>query len=311
MSGLLTILLPTFGLIGLGYAAAQARLLTERASDGLTEYIFVIAIPALIFSTIASSHPSGENPWGYWISYFSGVAVAWISAIITARRVFGRNKQTAAIHGFAAAQSNTVLVGVPVILNAYGNQGATPLFLLLAIHLPIMMTVASILIETSVTGTGRIDLVKRLAKTIFTHPIVLALIAGYLAKVTAFAPSGQIKDVLDTLAATASPCALISMGLALKRYGLKGDVGPVLSISFQKLLVHPFIVWVLAFHVLHVQPVWAGVAVLFAAMPSGVNAYLIAARYKSGERATSAAIALSTALSIFTVSLWLWVLGVV
>jgi predicted permease len=57
-------------------------------------------------------------------------------------------------------------------------------------------------------------------------------------------------------------------------------------------------------------PAWVGVAVLFAACPSGVNAYLFAERYGEGVALASSAIALSTALGVVTTLLWLQVLGV-
>jgi predicted permease len=53
--------------------------------------------------------------------------------------------------------------------------------------------------------------------------------------------------------------------------------------------------------------VWAGVATLFAAMPTGVNAYLFAARYRVGETLASSAIALSTVLALGTTLFWVWV----
>ena len=121
----------------------------------------------------------------------------------------------------------------------------------------------------------------------------------------------MVKSLVDQLAATASPCALIAMGLALQRFGFVSDLKAVAAISALKLILHPLIVWLLAFHVLPVPPVWAGVAVLFAAMPCGINAYLIAARYKVAEPTASAAVAVSTALSVISVSGWLWVLGAV
>lgn len=309
MSNLLAIVLPTFGLIVLGYAAGRLRLLGDHAGDGLSDYVFLIAVPALIFRTLANGAAPSENPWGYWIAYFGGVAVVWTIAGLLARRAFSRGKAEAAIHGFAAAQSNTVLVGVPLILNVYGDSGATPLFLLLAIHLPIMMSTATLLIETAGSGGVSFGVAARLARIIVTHPIILALAAGLGAQEFGYRPTGAVGSVVDQLAATASPCALIAMGLALKRFGFLGDLRAVLAISALKLVAHPFVVWALAFHALGVPPVWAGVAVLFAAMPCGVNAYLIAARYRVAETTASAAVAVSTALSVVTVSLWLVVLG--
>ena len=57
-------------------------------------------------------------------------------------------------------------------------------------------------------------------------------------------------------------------------------------------------------------PVWAGVAVLFASCPSGINAYLFAERYNEGVALASSAVTLSTILALGTTLLWLYVLGV-
>ncbi|GLK81602.1 AEC family transporter [Methylopila turkensis] len=311
MSQLIAIVLPTFGLIALGFIAAHLKLLGDRAGDGLSDYVFLIAVPALIFRTLVGGGPIGDNPWGYWVAYFAGVAVVWTLGMLFATRLFGRDRREAAIHGFASGQSNTVLVGVPLILQAYGDAGATPLFLLLAIHLPIMMSTAALLIEAASSEGRKLKIATGLARTIVTHPIILALAAGVAAKSAGVQPTGAALSIVDQLAATASPCALVAMGVALKRYGMLSDRLPVLAISGLKLVLHPFLVWVLAVHILPVPPVWAGVAVLFAAMPCGINAYLVAARYKVGERTASAAVAVSTALSVVTVSGWLWVLGLV
>jgi malonate transporter len=309
MSNLLAIVLPTFGLIALGYAAGRLRLLGDRAGDGLSDYVMLIAVPSLIFRTLSTGSVPADNPYGYWIAYFAGVAAVWAAAMVAASRLFGRDRREAAVHGFSAAQSNTVLVGVPLILAVYGEAGATPLFLLLAIHLPIMMTAAALLIETAGVEARAGTVAKRLARTLATHPIVLALLAGIAVQRLGHPPTGVVKAVIDQLAATASPCALIAMGLALKRFGFVNDLKAVALISALKLVVHPFLVWLLAFHLLDVPPVWAGVAVLFAAMPCGINAYLIAARYRAGEPTASSAVAVSTALSIATVSVWLVIIG--
>lgn len=311
MAQLLVIILPTFGLIGLGWLAGQLKLLGDRAGDGLSDYVFLIAVPSLIFRTLSTSGAPADSAWGYWISYFGGVAVVWIVAMVLALRLFGRDRKEAAIHGFSAGQSNTVLVGVPLILNVYGDEGAVPLFLLLAIHLPIMMSAAATLIETAGAEGKGWSIALRLGRTIVTHPIIIALVAGLLAQRFDFRATGAAKELIDQLAATASPCALVAMGLALKRFGFVSDLKAVATISALKLVAHPFLVWLLAFHVLPVPPVWAGVAVLFAAMPCGINAYLIAARYRTAEATASAAVAVSTALSVLTVSGWLFVLGAV
>jgi predicted permease len=76
-----------------------------------------------------------------------------------------------------------------------------------------------------------------------------------------------------------------------------------------KLVIHPLAVWVLAFHVFTMPPAYAGVATLFAAMPVGINAYLLASRYKTETGVVAAAVMLSTLLAIVTTIVWLTILG--
>ncbi|MGQ3676610.1 AEC family transporter [Xanthobacter sp. TB0139] len=301
------ILLPIFGLIAVGYGAARSGLMSERASDGLAEFVFNVAVPVLIFKTLSDAHLPDAQPWGYWIAYFSGAFFVFALAMLAARKLFGRNHDEAVIHGFTAGQANTVFVGVPLILSAYGEAGAVPLFLLLAIHLPVMMVAATLLLEggaSFATSATR----RRLLKALAFNPILLGIYAGGLAQMTGVSVSGVPRDMIDMIAAAATPCALISLGLSLKRYGIGGDLRPPLLISTLKLLVHPLAVFLLTL-LLPMPPVWAGVAVLFAAMPSGVNGYLLAQRYGLGVHIATSAVSLSTLLSVFTIAIWLYVLG--
>ena len=302
LAALLTVL-PVFGLIALGYGARWTRILRESTGEGLSDFVFVLAVPCLLFKTLATAAIPAAQPWGYWISYFTGLAVVWLIAQLVASRVFGRKGPELVVSGFAAAQSNTVFVGIPMILKAYGEAGAVPLGLLLVIHLPVTMTVATVLAE------GRTASFALLIRRLFSHPLILGILLGAAARpVVGYLPT-PFWTIVDLLAATAVPCALISLGIALRRYGLASGIGLPVVLSTLKLIVHPLIVLVLATQVFDMPSVWAGVAVLFAACPCGINAYLFAERYRQGMADASSAIALSTALSLFTTIGWLTWLG--
>ena len=70
----------------------------------------------------------------------------------------------------------------------------------------------------------------------------------------------------------------------------------------------PGLVLLLAWYVIPMPPIWAKIAVLASACPTGVNAYLVAARFRTGEALASNAITLSTGLAVISVSLWLHVM---
>lgn len=300
----LLVVLPVFGLIGLGYVARWTKLVRETTGEGLSDFVFVLAVPCLLFRTLAKADIPASQPWGYWISYFTGLTIVWALAMLIAHRVFSRKGPELVVSGFAAAQSNTVFVGVPMILKAYGDAGAVPLGLLLAIHLPVTMTAATLLAE------GRSASLKMMARRLFTHPIIIGILLGSAVRpVIGFIPA-PVWTLVDLLAGAAVPCALISLGIAMRRYGLESGLGLPAVLSALKLGLNPLIVYLLATRVFEMPAHWSGVAVLFAACPCGINAYLFAERYRQGVADASSAIALSTMLSLFTTAAWLTWLGV-
>jgi malonate transporter and related proteins len=300
----LAIVLPVFGLIGVGYGARRTGLLTDRTGEGLSEFVFALAVPCLIFRTLVRAEIPAVQPWGYWVSYFAGVAVVWALAMIVGQRFFKLSGTASVVAGFSAGQANTVLVGIPMILKAYGDEGAVPLFLLIAVHLPVTMTLATVLAEGR--EASALAILLRLAR----HPIILGILAGTACRPLSPWVPAPLWQVVDLIGGAAIPCALIGMGIALRRYGLDAGWKLPLVISALKLVLHPLVVLLLATQVFDMPRAWAGVAVLFAACPSGINAYLFAERYGEGIAVASSAVALSTALALGTIILWLQVLGV-
>ncbi|MEM1288909.1 MAG: AEC family transporter [Pseudomonadota bacterium] len=304
---LLSIVLPVFGLIALGFLIAKLGLLKDAVGEGLSDFVFMVAVPSLLFKTLATADVPEASPWAYWAVYFIAVTIVWISASFSVTRLFGRDGPTGTVAGFSAAQSNTVLIGIPLILTTFGEAGRVPIFLLIAIHLPIMMTVATLSIELR-AGQRKplLETLKGLGRSIFTHPIILGILAGLLWRMTGFEIPAIPFQILEALGSTAVPCALFAAGMALKQYGIAGDVRITALISVAKLLLHPALVFLLGAFVFDLPQVWLGTAVLFAACPSGINAYLLANRYGTGIRIASSSIALSTGFALVSVTFWLW-----
>lgn len=303
-----SLILPIFGIIIIGWAAAATGWLSDKVADGLSEYVFSLAVPALIVSTLTRADTAGDILPSYWIAYFGGTAVAWTICTLIARRVLQKSRREALLQGAASSQSNTIFVGVPLILQVYGDEGSVPLFMLLAVHLPVMMGVAMVLIESDSDSNPAARLLK-LAKVLGRNPILLSLVVGGAMRYAGIHLSGIPGGLVESLGASASTCALLSLGMAMTRYHVRAGLSGATVITAVKLLLHPLLVWLLAFHVLSMPPAFAGVATLFAAMPTGINAYLIAARYREGEAAISSAVVLTTFLSLGSLALWLYVLG--
>ena len=55
------------------------------SGKGITLFVFNVAIPALLFKTVATMEPQQAAPWGLWLAFFGGLAITWICAAFVAR----------------------------------------------------------------------------------------------------------------------------------------------------------------------------------------------------------------------------------
>jgi len=83
----------------------------------------------------------------------------------------------------------------------------------------------------------------------------------------------------------------------------------VTELMLIKLLAHPALAALLLFGVLDVSHQAAAIGVLAASLPSASNTFIIAERYRVDARDISAAILVGTFVSLFSVSLVIWALG--
>jgi malonate transporter len=316
MLDIINIILPVFALIGLGYLVAVTRLLTMDVSEAVAKFVFVIAIPALLMKTMATADFSGANPWIFWAAYFSGVAIVWLLARIIIFNLFGRDQRSAVIAGVAAGFSNIVLTGIPIINRAYGEEGVAILLLLVAIHMPVMMTASTLLMEQAVRADGiekspynLKGLLTNITKNLITNPIIMGIIAGLIWRISTIPYSGLLADTAATMGATAGPLALFSVGMSLNKYGIKSNLLQGSLLASLSLIIFPAVVYVLTIYMFHLPVDWARVAVISAALPTGVNAYLFATHFKVAEGLATNTIILTILGSIVTLSFWLWVMS--
>ena len=306
MEQTVAIVLPVFGLIGVGYAIAWSRLLSDATGDALADFVFTIAVPVLIFRTIATADFSAGEPWRLWLPFYAAFFLSWIAGTILIRRVFGRDHRAGVVAGLASSYGNTVLIGLPLMLAAFGQAGAVPLALIIAVHMPLMMGASAIMIERAERLDGVAEAhgdgwsaARNVVTHLVTNPIIIGIVIGVLWWLLHLPLGGIAGDMVGQVASIASPLSLIAMGMSLKRYGIARNVPAGLALAALKLILMPGMVLLFTL-VIPMPPVWAKAAVLAAALPTGVNSYIVASRFRTGEALASNAIAISTGLAVFT-----------
>jgi malonate transporter and related proteins len=303
MSSVLTTILPVFGLIALGYICARTNFIGAAAGQGLSQVVFNLAMPALLFRTVAVIDQQSLSPWPLWAALFGGIAVVWVATTILTQTT-SLIAAVPASASMGAAFGNLAMLGLPLALAHFGDRAALPVGLILSIHAPILWLAAVLHIESS--GHGQMPsvmaVIRQLANQLIRNPIVLALLLGTFWRVTGLGLHPVPDRFLEMLGEAGVPMALVALGLTLAGYSLKGQWKGIITLMTLKLLCLPVVVWLIARYVVMLDPFWTHIALMLAAMPTGANAYLFAQRYDSGTAPVSGAIAVGTALSLLTLS---------
>ena len=311
MTDILAIVLPVFGLIGIGAAIAWTKVLSHSAGDALSEFVFVVAIPLLIFRIVATADFSGISAWRLWLAFFAAFAVSWAVGTLLTRRLFGRDARAGLVAGLAAGYGNTTLIGLPLAIAAFGADGSVPMALIIAVQLPIMMTVVALLMVRAERldgiGSGPANpsaVAQSIVENLLANPIVIGMVAGVAWRLSGIVLSGLVADLVNRLADVASTLALFAMGMTLRKYGVRGRVIAGLVLTFLKLMLMPAVVLALALLV-GLPSFAAKVVVIAAACPTGVTPFLVAGRFRTGEGLASTTITISTILAVVSVAFWL------
>ena len=311
MSVLIDIIVPVFGVVGLGFFAARRGWITESGADGLAAFVFNFAIPAMLFRAMATRALPDPIEWQFLIAYFGGTYLVWALGMAISRWGFGRDLATASMAGMTAGFANTVMLGIPLVLTAYGDAGMLPVFLIIAFHSAQLFTLITLLVEAARGKRGNLGaLAISVVRGLATNPIIVGLLAGIAWNIGGLGLFKPVDGFLQMLGKAAIPCSLFSLGASLARYRLMGALPEACASSTLKLLAHPFAVYILGAHVFALEPLWVNVAVILAATPVGINVYLFSVRYDVSAAPSATAIMMSTLLSVFTLAALMQFLGV-
>lgn len=306
----LLIVAPVFALIAAGYASVLFRFVSESAHKGISEFAFSIAIPALLFRTIVVSEFPDVSPYRMWGAYYGALAITWIAAMAVSallRRQRG-GSEDGVVCAIGSVYGNIVMLGIPLVLSALGNEAAGPMALILSVNTPLLWLCGTLQMEfVSRRQAGSpLAIVWPVIADLARNPLMLAIGFGVIWRFTGLGLTPVVDRTIELLAQAGAPTALIALGINLFRFEVKGEKPSILVMCALKLAAMPVAAFVLA-RLLDLPPIAAGVIVLFAAMPTGANAYIFAVQYQRLVNPVSGAVALGTLLAAVTLPVVVWV----
>lgn len=293
--------LPFFGIVGLGYLAARRGGFPPEATAWLTRFVFFFPLSAMLFRFAATLHLGEVFDPDFVLAYLAGTACVYllVTAVALGR---GQTMALAAIEAQAGVIGNVGFLGVPMLVALMGAAAAGPVMMVLSVDLVVFGSLIVVMITLSRKEGTVSQIPARVFAGLVRNPMIVSILSGLIWSATDQGLWDPVDRFLELLGSAATPGALFAIGASLAERSAE-RVSVAVWLSTAKLVLHPLAVAVAAIAVFDVQPVPAAVMIAAAAMPTAGNVYMLAQHYGLAPRRASAAILVSTVVSVVTLTL--------
>lgn len=301
---IVSIIFPLVFIVLCGYLSSRSTFLSESHVAGLSKFTFYISVPAFLFLNMSNANLQGSVSLNGFLSFYIPVIFIFSFALVVDRFYLSKNRgyERHSVFALGSSYSNTVLVGLPIIIAALGEQMMGIVFMIITFHSALLFTLTFLI---SAKGNKTAFSWPGFTKNMLLNPVVLSISGGILVNLSGFTLLPNLDSGLSLLGQPALPCALFVLGANLAFYKISNNWQATIIASILKLGVLPCLVLIMGRCVFNLDFELLKVLVLLSASPLGVNAYLIACQIKQHEATLASTVIMSTVLSVVSYTIWL------
>ncbi len=301
---------PTVILLGLGCWLTWRGFFQEDFLLGLNRFLYFIALPALILSSLRQIPTSpGEAGKALGVFLLANLLTVLLGYLICRLTKLARSSTGAFLQ--ACFRGNLALIGFPLLLLT------TPAEQQAEITADAVLILAPIMFSYNVIGVFLLSLFRtgedtpstwRSLLQLRSNPLIIASAGAFILAITGKKWPDFILKSLQMLGNTASPLALICIGGGLARIDWRKEWKFPLLASACKLIVLPFFVLLLVSGV-RISAEYQRILLHFAASPVAAASVVLVRQMGGDVSLAGGAIALSTIFSMVALSMVIFFYG--
>lgn len=297
--------LPIFLTMLLGLLFRYLGLMGPDFVAKLNRFVFVAAIPALVFQDISSVDVRESWDGGFVLFCFLATLVSITAIALLARLLVEEDIRGEFVQ--ASYRSSAAILGIAFIQNIYGSSGMAPLMIVGTV--PLYNAAAVVVLSLMKPGRKRLDrkLLLKTAKGIVTNPIILGILAGILWSVFRIPQPEIMQKTVKNVAVLATPLGLMAMGASFEGKKALAKLRPSVLASVIKLVVLAAIFLPLAVRLGYTNERLTVILVMLGSATT-VSCFVMAKNMGHEGVLTSSTVMLTTFFSAFTLTGWLFLL---
>lgn len=305
MTQILQIVLPVFIVLGVGWLIRRINLIDGDFITKANKLIFNVCLPVLLFYKISAADLKSVFSISHLLIMTATILIMFVISYTVAKVIgLGSSAGTYSMNTFRA---NYAYMGLPVSAYAYGDKGLVIASVLMAFVVPMVNFMSVVALSMSMKG-GRS--LKPFLKNTLLNPLAIACIAGITASWLEIIFPVFIDRSLQIISGVTLPLALFCVGGSMTKKQMAGEFMHSATSSAMKLLLMPFIAFIFIKYSGIEFSVTSKTLVIMLSAPTATVNYVLASQMQGDAPMAGSTIVLSTLLSIFTFTLWLFVLGV-
>ena len=306
-----------------GYISTKTKWLSKEQLDAISKFAFSLCIPAFLFYQMSKANFSEQISLQFFAAFYLPVLICYLITWLisyffykekpchpefkrNSKVSLNKNSGASAVFALGASFSNTVIVGLPVLLATMGEQVISIVFLIVTFHSTMLFALTGAITawassKGEATKFNWLDFTK---KTL-NNPLIISILSGLAVNMLGIALPDFLQDSLALMSKPAIPLALFILGASLAFYQIRQELTFISIASINKLILLPMLVFIASQYLFKLEPLVVTVLVILSACPTGVSAYLIAATHQQHQKTVAGTVVLSTLACIITIPLWL------
>jgi hypothetical protein len=121
---LINVVLPVFGIVLTGYLAGRFEALGTESAAALNRFVYLFALPPALFLFTARAPIEKVFNWPFIGAFVGGSIATLLISLLVGRIWFRHDPVTLSVQGLTAIFANVVYMGLPLLMTAYGPEGA-------------------------------------------------------------------------------------------------------------------------------------------------------------------------------------------
>lgn len=300
LNNLGTAVFPIFAIGAFGFLLGKMRTFDFAAAFSINKFVMFVCMPALCIEFLASAHVESFD-FLLLFGYFLSEVILFSLGVIISKYIFRLLNSEALLIGLALALTNHVLFVLPIADELFEEAKTLTIISIITMDGLVIFSLTLIAMDILSNSDRPFSIT---IKAIFTNPPLIGIVIGLVVSFNNLELPRGIMFFLEKLGGTATPALLFSLGIVLSYQKKIAPTKLIISMSTLKLIIHPILAWLIITLLFGGRyPESHSTALMVAAAPSGVMAYMLAMNYNVSVNRISPIILYTSIGSLITVSI--------